>query len=365
MRNPAPTVTRAGAARVVGGCVLVALAWAGAAAAEPPDDKAELRPDAAQKPVFTSEDQARIGAATLFMNGFPGGGEGLSAATYLSAGEAFRYWSFYDADVVREIPPWALSAVRDRTSMTQELGDPEQDAYFDMLVFASRTSPAALDQAALRDGDLWSKVFNEPAKYRGKVVHFEGRLKKLRQFDPQPMAAQGGVNDYYEGYMDIGEWANPLFIEFTELPAGLKTGDRLDVPVGVSGYFFKVFRYTAQDTKKEHKDRWAPLVIGRTVAVGAQPAAPGGIEAQEGPWSIWLGPLFFGAVGLTVAVLFTLGYWFRSGDRRVRGRVIAARYGEFIPPPHDAPPDPREAKKAAAQTEPPPSPLVDEPPRAP
>jgi len=204
-------------------------------------------------------------------------------------------------------------------------------------------------------------LFHEPEKYRGQVVHLVGRLKKLRQFDPQPMAAQGGVRNYYEGYVSVGEWDDPLFIEFTELPPGLQPGDTLDVPVGFSGYFFKVFRYTAKDTKKEHKDRLAPLVIGHTITVQATPALPGGVEAQEGPWSVWLGPLFFGAIGLTVAVLFTLGYWFRSGDRHVHGRVSAVRYGDFIPPPDDAPPDPRELKKAAQQ-EPPPSPLVDEPP---
>jgi hypothetical protein len=355
-------VTTARAARLLGGGVLAALMLAGVAAAEPPDDRAELRPDAAARPVFTPEDQARIGAATLFLNGFPGGGDALSEVTFLSAGEAFRYWSFYDPDVVREIPPWALSAVRDKTGMTQELGDPEQDAYFDMLIFANRTSPAALDNAALREGDLWSKLFHEPEKYRGKVVHFDGRLQKLRQFDPQPMAAQGGVKDYYEGELKIGEWENPVVIEFTELPPGLKTGDHLDVPAGFSGYFFKIWRYKAQDTKKEGKDRYTPVVIGRTVTLQQAPAPAGGVEAQEGPWSIWLGPLFFGVVGLTVALLFTMGYWFRAGDRRVRGRVVAARFGEFVAPPHDAPPDPREVKKAARNEPPPPSPLVDEPP---
>ena len=32
----------------------------------------------------------------------------------------------------------------------------------------------------------------------------------------------------------------------------------------------------------------------------------------------------------------SLGYWFRSGDRHVRGRVYAARYGDFIAPPPGA-----------------------------
>jgi len=47
--------------------------------------------------------------------------------------------------------------------------------------------------------------------------------------------------------------------------------------------------------------------------------------------------MFFGLIGLTVGLLFMLGYWYRTGDRHVRGRVYAARYGDFIPPPPDQP----------------------------
>ena len=129
-----------------------------------------------------------------------------------------------------------------------------------------------------------------------------------------------------------------MFIVFTELPPGLKPADKMDVPIGFSGYFFKKFRYTAQDTKETKKDRLAPLLIGRTVTL-TPAAAP---EAVDGPekdtnWPVWLGPIFFGGVGLTVGLLFSLGFWYRSGDRHVRGRVYAARYNDFIPPPPYAP----------------------------
>jgi hypothetical protein len=207
-----------------------------------------------------------------------------------------------------------------------------------MLIYANRTAPEALDRAALRRDDMWAQIFTTPKKYRGEVVHLEGKLRKLRQFEAHSMAVQGGALQYYEGYMEVGATQDdPLFIQITELPPGLKTGDNLDVPVGISGYFYKVFRYQGVDTKRTGKDRKAPLVIGRTVTLlGPAPAAAPEDTANAPDWSIWLGPLFFGVIGLTVALLFSLGYWFRSGDRRVHGRLSAARYGDFVPPPADA-----------------------------
>jgi hypothetical protein len=200
-------------------------------------------------------------------------------------------------------------------------------------------------------------LFRNPVKYRGHVVHFDGKLKKLRRFDPQAMAEQAGVENYYEGFLIPNNDAfenDPVFIVFTDLPKGLQTAEKMDVEVGFSGYFFKIFRYTAADTKDQKKDRLAPLLIGRTVTL-TPVAAPAAVEAPvDTNWPVWLGPLFFGAIGLTVGTLFMLGYWYRSGDRHVRGRVTAARYGDFIPPPLEAPNEaagPSQTAETAAPTQ--------------
>ena len=98
----------------------------------------------------------------------------------------------------------------------------------------------------------------------------------------------------------------------------MEPGDHLNVKVGLSGYFFKKFRYTAEDTKKTNKDRLAPLVIGHTLTLLTEPAAAE--PPPDSEWVNWLGPTFFAGIGLTVAILFAVGYWFRRGDWRVRGR---------------------------------------------
>lgn len=284
----------------------------------------------------TADPSVKNGAAALFINGFPSGAESFCELSLLAAGEEDRVWTLFDADVVRSIPPWMLGFVKDNLGMTQEIGDQEQDAYFTMLIFANRTSPAALEKAGKENKEAdWAHIFREPANHRGEIVHFEGTLKKLRKFTPQPMAAQGGVRNYYEGFMyaDVLE-LNPVFFDITELPKGLEPGDHLNVKVGLSGYFFKKFRYTAVDTKKTNKDRLAPLVIGRTLTLLTEPAAE---EAPpDAEWVNWLGPTFFAGIGLTVAILFALGYWYRRSDGQVRGRVSAVRHADFIAPPPES-----------------------------
>ena len=151
------------------------------------------------------------------------------------------------------------------------------------------------------------------------------------------MALQGGVKKYYEGFMyaDILQ-QDPVFFDITELPKGLEPGDHLNVRIGLSGYFFKIFRYTAVDTKQTSKDRLAPLVIGHTITLLPEPKAAAAPPDSE--WVKWLGPAFLGVIGLTVAILFAVGYWYRRSDWRVRGRLTAARHANFIPPPPETPP---------------------------
>ena len=293
-----------------------------------------------ERRVVAADEQAGVGATTLFGMGLSRGGEIHTELAYLSAGQDLRFWTFFDPNIVRRIPSWELDEVHDKTSIPKEPENRELDAYFDMIIFANRTAPAALDKAALHEEGLWTKVFHDPDKYRGELVHFEGRLKKLRQFPAQAMAIQGGAKDYYEGYLSVDAWQDdPVFFICTELPPGLQPGESLDIPVGVSGYFYKIFRYTPNDAKQAHKDRLAPLVIGHMIGVTGPPA-PDKPE-PNGEWPEWLGPAFFGVIAVTVALLFAMGHWFRGGDRHVRGRVDAARYGEFVPPPPDAPADPK------------------------
>ena len=64
----------------------------------------------------------------------------------------------------------------------------EYRSYNQVLLEASRVSPAGLAAGARHDL-TYAHLFEEPAKYRGQVVHLSGRLRRLRQFDAPALAA--------------------------------------------------------------------------------------------------------------------------------------------------------------------------------
>ena len=103
--------------------------------------------------------------------------------------------------------------------------------------------------------------------------------------------------------------------------------------MAVDGYFFKKFRYKAND--RRGTEREAPLVIGHSLVLLSkpEPADPG---ARAG-WIYLLVYLFAGVVVALVLGVVGLTYWFRRSDEKVRRRLLS-RLPEFALPPPDAPP---------------------------
>ena len=206
----------------------------------------------------------------------------------------------------------------------------EDQAYCEAVIKASRCSTKAFADSA-RPDLTYAHLFNEPRKYRGQVVHFDGRLKRVRRFDPPLMLVQAGVKDLYEGWMFSSEryGANPVCLVFTELPPGIKVAEETWYPVSFDGYFFKKYRYSAGDTRPGQA-REVPLVVGRAPVVQESAAA----EAPASPWT-WSHSMLLALLVLvfgTLALGFALHWWFRRGDNRVRRRLAEAPR-EFVPPP--------------------------------
>ena len=210
----------------------------------------------------------------------------------------------------------------------------EYQAYCEAVIKASRSSPKAFADSAHREL-TYGHLFNEPRKYRGEVVHFAGRLKRVRRFDPPLMLVQAGVKDLYEGWLFSSQvyGANPVCLVFTELPPGLKVAEETSDAVSFDGYFFKKYRYAAGDTGPGQA-REVPLVIGHAPVV--EEAA--GTETVGTAWT-WSHSMLVAVMGLvlgTLALGFILTWWFRHSDNRVRRRLAAAPR-EFVPPPPEAP----------------------------
>jgi len=315
-----------------------------AAAGPPPDSERPV-----DQPLFrrlTSDERVILCGATTVV---AGDGGPLSPLAFLRAGQELDVWSFRDPAVVRAIPKDYLVRIEDGKMLTDDPASLEQDAYFLMLTEANRTSVEAFDQAAKENAAVgYAQLYQEPAAHHGQVVHFEGRLKRVRRWDQAPPnAAVGGVRNVYEAWLVLPN-NHPVWIIFTELPPGLEVKDEMDVPAGFSGYFFKKVSYTPkkplnQSAEAKDKPLFAPLVIGRSpTLLAAAPADEAGPPPAPEAAPDWMRPVMTAAlavVGGVGVLLFVMGYLLRRNDAKVRARVNAVRYGELVlPPPPAAPP---------------------------
>src|SRR5262249_1993919 len=73
-------------------------------------------------------------------------------------------------------------------------------AYHYLLLQAHKTPLAWLAENARQDL-TFAHLFEEPAKYRGELVHIEGKLRRLRRFDSARLAQQQGVRTIYEAWI--------------------------------------------------------------------------------------------------------------------------------------------------------------------
>jgi hypothetical protein len=194
-------------------------------------------------------------------------------------------------------------------------------------------------------GVTFANLFQEPWKYRGEVIHYEGELSRLSPMGaPQFLEGEAfGIRNMYEAWIFNPEvnFDNPLCVALTELPTGLEaTGKRISVPVAVDGYFFKKMRY--KDAAGQLRD--APMLIGHSIQVKQVPITIN----SAGPFSKLLGTAFLCVLGMLVVLTVALSWWYRRGDRRIYSVLESSRSVSFEdvapesePSPEDQPGQPR------------------------
>jgi hypothetical protein len=283
-----------------------------------------------------------LGAQTLFLGGFtpaPGLPTALLQAGVLQVGEDLTCWNLIDTDQCRPFPRDLLEpgVILDGKGFFS--GKPETEAYNRVVIQSHYTSPRAFRRAARLDL-TYPQIFADPATYRGQVVHMAGPLRMLSREKPPQECRAAGVSDLYEAWI-LNEDTREFFCFLsTELPRSLdpylgeegkkKFKDKI-VRVSADGYFFKKFRYKAADSKS-NTARDTPVFFGHSLVY--TPGPDDTTESDE--WGHGLMAVFIGIVGFAVMVVVGMTWWFRHADRRVRGRVLAARDTGFVLPPPDA-----------------------------
>jgi hypothetical protein len=205
-----------------------------------------------------------------------------------------------------------------------------EDAVFWQAVAYAAKVPAEVFAAAARGNRqlTFGHLYTEPAKYRGAVVHFEGRLQRLKRLDPPAHAQRKGVAVLYEAWIFLDQpGTHPICVLVPHKPAGLQEGDNLRQRVAVDGYFFKRYQYISGrlDENKNNVALNTLALIAPTLVEVERPAGSGWGAAGSATWLGWI----FGFVGGVVVLLVGLAWWFRRNDRKVRARLQAVRDGRL------------------------------------
>jgi hypothetical protein len=196
----------------------------------------------------------------------------------------------------------------------------EEQCYEQLLLHARRL-PVDLLRRAATTRINFAHMFNEDrGRYRGALVHIEGRLRMLRQYDPPPtlLGIEDGLTQLYEGWIFVEEFGgNPYCVVCSELPKSLEPSETLDRFVETDAFFFKRYRYGAKDGWRD-----APLLIARTIRPAVAPAVRSGSALWEMPVATLAGVVVL--IGLTVVTAGGIVWWFRRQDRIARQQVTQA-----------------------------------------
>lgn len=163
---------------------------------------------------------------------------------------------------------------------------------------------------AAGDFPAFIDMFLNPEVYRGRPVTLKGYFRRVVKFDPGPN--DNKIGQVYEGWMYTDDSQNnPAVVVFQRKPDGLPVGGNLVEEVEVTGYFFKMYGYEAQDTTRK-----APMILA-----GEVHWIPGKVNQayQPIPWQVYL--------FLTAGICLVGGvFWWRSVRiREAQRAAIAAR----------------------------------------
>ena len=173
-------------------------------------------------------------------------------------------------DSANRLPPAWLVMMQDaRLGLT-----PSEQIGLDRVLQYVRSHTAAQLHTAATRGVGFVSLHQHPEQYRGQLLEIEGTLWNLSLLTSGAPTRPG--EELYEAWLYTPHAENhPTRVLFTDLPATLKPGERLNQPVQCAGYFIKRYGY-----KTPRGTHIAPLFVARTLqlipsAQVAPPAPPG------------------------------------------------------------------------------------------
>lgn len=199
------------------------------------------------------------------------------------------------------IPSGRLGKVKDRSVglRPQEAAD-----YYYLLAKSARIDQQLLTDAALPAAS-YETLMTDPAEFRGQVVRLKGVARRIESV---PAASNPfGVETIHDLWIFTRlSGDSPIHVQCTTLPEGIPRGRSLarDVPVEVTGYFFRIEGY--ESVGGVHT---APLILaGQPRWLRPQPSP---VRQED------VRPYVLGFVGLIAGGVVLLIWRFRASDRRL------------------------------------------------
>jgi len=240
-----------------------------------------------------------------------------------------------EGNTIETIPNKSLrifQKIRDAAPMpgAEEESWPEKAAWNWVVLYARKFAQEDLDKNS-RKGLGFADLFGDGrAQYKLDLVHFEGRLIRLRADKPPRQLRDAGLANYYEGWIIPSNQppgqAHPVCVVLTELPEGLTPANRMNRQVSFSGYFFKRMHYESSERGPDEQMKWkgAPLLIGRSITVVPEDSGYSG-----GTWSDFFVPAVLLGFGGLLGTAGLLSWWLRHGDSKVKQAIEERRPNPF------------------------------------
>jgi hypothetical protein len=228
----------------------------------------------------------------------------------------------------RELPKIALKEEEEITPQERF----EIKAYTEAQLAVARTPAKAFAKSAKEnDWVTFSHLFQEPSRFRGKVIPMKGKLVRIRKIEATIESEKQGVKFFYEGWVFTEtKHSNPICVLFAHLPEGMQVSEKCDYEVRFNGYFFKRYMYFGGERKALRTLLFFAPTVERVKTPGL------GEVGFSMTTAVLVGVLVLG--GFTVMLIFGLNFWFRRGDAPVQARVALARQNLFNAeqPPEDS-----------------------------
>ena len=159
-------------------------------------------------------------------------------------------------------------------------------------------------------------VFKSPDAWHGKLVTMRGHVRKVHSYSPdEDLLGLGRLHELWL-YTEHSQ-RNPAVIVCSSLPDGFPVTEDVVDGVTVTGFFFKKYRYAAQDAH-----RLAPMLIAQRVEWA--PVAAAAIQVPG--WLVFLGSMLFMAVLGGTILYFVRSHQF---DELQRQRQVNRQTPDF------------------------------------